>query len=197
MKLVSLDAARLTLKNRSVNKPNLAETIRTARAKQRLTRKAFAAHAGITTNTLRALENGTHARLPDVLTLQKVAEALELSVDQLLAGESQPQEQAGLHKEDWRIARAYHDSIADVKAAVKALLTGDHQEDALEQIAAVLQHLLRLDPQLRADVVAMTTIAATDAPGMALLHDWMREKLQPAQETPQPRRNLKRRRGTE
>jgi transcriptional regulator with XRE-family HTH domain len=193
MKLVSLDAARLTLKNQRVNKPHLAETIRTARAKQRLTRKAFAERAGITTNTLRALENGTHARTPDVMTLQKIAEALELSVDQLLAGETQPQEHAGLHKEDWRIARAYHDSIADVKAATKALLLGDHQEDALERIAAVLQHLLRLESQVLADLAAMMTIAATDAPTMALLHDWMREKLQPMPQATSPSRRIKRR----
>jgi hypothetical protein len=81
-----------------------------------------------------------------------------------------------------------------VKAAMKALLLGQHQEDELEQIAAVLQHLLRLDPQVRTDLAAMMTIAATDAPTMALLHDWMREKLQPTPEgTPQSRRHLKRR----
>jgi transcriptional regulator with XRE-family HTH domain len=106
MQLVSLDAARLTLKNQRVNKPQLAETIRTARAKTRETRKAFATRIGITTNTLRAIENGTHARLPDVATLQKLAEGLELSVDQLLVGETRPQEHAGLHKEDSFASRA-------------------------------------------------------------------------------------------
>jgi transcriptional regulator with XRE-family HTH domain len=178
-----------------VNKPQLAEAIRTARAKTRETRKAFAVRVGITTNTLRAIENGTHERDPDVKTLQKLADALELSVDQLLVGETRPPEHAGLHKEDLRIARAYHDSIADVKAAMKALLLGTHQEDELEQIAAVLQHLLRVDAQVRTDLAAMLTIAATDAPTMALLHDWMREKLQPTASpgTPRSQRPLKRR----
>lgn len=195
MQLVSLDGTLFTLKNQSVNKPHLAETIRTARAKKRLTRKAFAMQVGITTNTLRAIENGTHARTPDMTTLQKIAKALELTVEQLLAGETrQPHESDGLHKEDWRIARAYHDSIADVKAAMKLLLLIEREEEHLEQIAAVIQHLLRSDPQVRAeDIVAMMRIAATDTDSMMLLRDLMREKLEPTtHSTAQSRRSLKR-----
>jgi transcriptional regulator with XRE-family HTH domain len=89
-----------------VNKPQLAEAIRMERAKTRETRKAFAVRVGITTNTLRAIENGSHQRDPDVKTLQKLAVALDLSVDQLLVAETRPQEHPGLHKEDFRIARA-------------------------------------------------------------------------------------------
>lgn len=194
MQLVSVDGARLTLKNQSVNKPQLAESIRTARAKLRLTRKAFAERAGITTNTLRALENGTHARTPDVTTLQKIAQALELTVEQLLGGDTRPPHASdGLHKEDWRIARAYHDSIAEVKTATKRLLLAPRPEEELEPLALLLQTLLDLPLAVVDDVATLVTIALTDASTLALLRDWMREKTQPTPQAPVPKRGIKRR----
>jgi transcriptional regulator with XRE-family HTH domain len=151
MQLVNVDAVGRTLKNQNVDKTQVAENIRTGRARLRLTKVQFAQKAGISTNTLRALEHGTHTRMPDVKTLQKVANALEFTIEQLLGGKMAvpPHDPilARLHREDLRIADAYHEAIAEVKLATKHFLFMSHRsEDIHERLAILLQQLLKLPP---------------------------------------------------
>src|SRR5947207_1191557 len=109
MLLLSVDGLRRTLNSAGVDKAQLAENIRTGRAKLNLTRVQFARRAKITTNTLRTLESGTHSRLPDTETLQKVARALKTTTESLLSGKAPitPDDPvlAGLNREDLLIAR--------------------------------------------------------------------------------------------
>jgi transcriptional regulator with XRE-family HTH domain len=66
----------------------LAERLRIARAKLQLNQQAFCEKAGITPNTLRALERG--ARYPSRKTLAGIAQCLETSLTDLMNGQSAP-----------------------------------------------------------------------------------------------------------
>jgi transcriptional regulator with XRE-family HTH domain len=160
MRLLSVDGLRRTLNNGDVDKAQLAENVRTGRAKLNLTRVQFARRAKITTNTLRTLESGTHSRLPDTETLQKVAKALKTTTEALFSGKNiQPDDAllAGLNREDLEIARLYHDSTTTVRQRVYGLL----HDGEPERVTTLVKRLQRFSAEDFAVIeTAITTIDA-------------------------------------
>lgn len=127
-----------------MDKAQLAENIRTGRARLNLTRVQFAKKARITTNTLRTLESGNHARLPDTETLRKVAKALRTTTEALLSGkmpiEADDPLLSGLNQEDLRVARLYHDATTVMRQRIAGLL----QDDEPERVSAIARRCLLL-----------------------------------------------------
>jgi len=155
-----IDAKSRALKNvidmGPIDKAQLAENIRTGRAKLNENRVVFAKKTGISTNTLRSLENGTHARTPDLHTIEKIAKRFNTTPQRLLTGKlpitGDDPLLHGLSREDIRIARAFHDTILDVKSVVRALLTSPLTEETREHFALTCLRLLRLEPEALDDL---------------------------------------------
>jgi transcriptional regulator with XRE-family HTH domain len=177
--ILRVDAASGRLKNAAVNKEQLAEKIRTGRARLKLNRVQFANLADITTNTLRALEEGTHSQVPDTKTLEKVAKALGVTMKALLIGGEAIAPDNPLLKdlsdEDLEIAQAHHHAINAVRqrialilenrqppavapsedlkqrAADVALRVAGYGKEAVEQLESLAQFLRPRDAQRAKD----------------------------------------------
>jgi DNA-binding XRE family transcriptional regulator len=165
MSPLTIDLSSLALKNvidmGPVDKAQLAESIRTGRARLNLTRVQFAQAAGIATNTLRALENGTHRRLAGWATMEKIAKVLKIPTERLLAGKLPLQSDdpllVGLNREDLTIARLFHDAILEVKLAIRLLLKAPCTEDHRERLAMLTQRLMRLEADVLEDLEHVMT----------------------------------------
>jgi len=172
-------------KNGSMTKEQLqqfAETLRTGRAKLDLNKSEFCQQAGITPNTLRALERG--AQHPNPETIDRLARLLGTTAPALTSGKraidtSDPL-LADLNDEDLEVAQAFHHAPMRVKQRALGVLqervrrSRGGKDSSSHDVAEWARRLLSLDPQKRQAIATVIaefeldssdeTTATTDAP---------------------------------
>jgi transcriptional regulator with XRE-family HTH domain len=145
-----------------------AETLRTGRAKLDLNKVDFCKKAGITTNTLRALERG--AQDPSQRTIDRIARMLGTTPSSLTSGKraidtSDPL-LADLNDEDLEVAQAFHHAPMRVKQRALGVLQerarrGRGKDSSSHDVAEWSRRLLGLDPEKRQAIA--TVIAEFEA----------------------------------
>jgi transcriptional regulator with XRE-family HTH domain len=178
-----VDALEGGPKNGSMTKEQLqqfAETLRTGRAKLDLNKSEFCQKAGITPNTLRALERGAQHPNPD--TVDRLARLLGTTAPALTNGKrtidtSDPL-LADLNDEDLEVAQAFHHAPMRVKQRALGVLQEPRRRS--QSGKAAMSHdvvewarrLLGLDPEKRQAIATVIaefelrdeTTATKDAP---------------------------------
>jgi len=107
----------------------------------------FATLAKISVGCLQGFETATrHTREHNLI---KIAAAMGLTKEDLLSEDQPPTEKPNpllthLRTEDLRLANAFHHAGGRVKVALLALFHPEVSEESREQIAVLLEHLLRL-----------------------------------------------------
>lgn len=136
-------------------KQQFAEILRTGRAKLNLNKVDFCKKAGITTNTLRALERGVQD--PGQRTIDRIAAILGTTPAALTTGKrpidtSDPL-LADLNDEDLEVAQAFHHAPMRVKQRTLGVLQergrGRGRKDMPPDATELARRLLALDPEKR------------------------------------------------
>jgi transcriptional regulator with XRE-family HTH domain len=125
-----------------------AKRVRDWRREHELDQVTFARQARISVGCLQGFERA--ARATRKHNLQKIAKAMGLSVDQLIAddGAAGPKPDPllkDLRHEDKVIAHAFHHASADVKYAIKSLLAPDLPDELRDEIGRFVKDLLEDD----------------------------------------------------
>ncbi len=128
----------------------------------------FAARAGISVGCLQSFETATRATRKK--QMERIAGALDLTLDQLLADDAEAAQTPNpllkdLLQEDLRIAQRFHHAATEPKLAIKTFLTAPLSEDRRERIALILAGLVRLDESQLA--IVETILAPLDKAGPA------------------------------
>jgi transcriptional regulator with XRE-family HTH domain len=156
----AVDASIGGSKNGSMTKEQLqqfAETLRTGRAKLDLNKSEFCQKAGITPNTLRALERG--AQHPNPETIDRLARLLGTTATALTNGKraidmSDPL-LANLNDEDLEVAQAFHHAPMRVKERALGVLqerarrSRGGKDSTSHDVVEWARRLLNLDPENR------------------------------------------------
>ncbi|HWK10851.1 MAG TPA: helix-turn-helix transcriptional regulator [Vicinamibacterales bacterium] len=159
-----------------------AEAVRTARAKLGMNKSEFCKKAGVTPNTLRALERGAQHPNPD--TLDRIAKAAGTTVAALTSGrrpiEATDPLLAQLNDEDLEVAQAFHHAPMRVRQRALGVLqerTRPRKESVTHDVYEWTQRLLALDPAKRqAMVVLIESLSETDVVDDAALEIAARAK---------------------
>lgn len=146
---------------------HFADTLRIGIAKLRMKRNAFCRAAGISPNTLRALERGTQQ--PEAKTVAKIARILGMTPAALTHGKRgiDPGDPLllNLNDEDLEVARAFHDAPIRVRQEVLGALQqrgrrGARIAPAVAELAEQLYELPAHTRQAFADMLAQFTVAS-------------------------------------
>jgi transcriptional regulator with XRE-family HTH domain len=128
--------------------------LRTGRAKLDLNKTEFCKKAGITPNTLRALERG--AQHPNPYTIDRLAKLLGITAAALTSGKRTIDMNdpllAQLNDEDLEVAQAFHHAPMRVRQRALGVLQERprHHKESLNRDASDWSHrLLALDPEKR------------------------------------------------
>jgi transcriptional regulator with XRE-family HTH domain len=164
----AVDASIGGSKNGSMTKEQLqqfAETLRTGRAKLSLNKSEFCQKAGITPNTLRALERG--AQHPNPETIDRLAPLLGTTATALTSGKrpidtSDPLF-ANLNDEDLEVAQAFHHAPTRIKGRAlgvlqeRARLSRVGKDATSHDVVEWARRLLNLDPEDRQVIATLIT----------------------------------------
>jgi transcriptional regulator with XRE-family HTH domain len=134
--------------NEAMYRQAAARVITWRREHDAMSQIQFAARAGISVGCLQSFETGVRATRKK--QMERIAQAMDLTLDQLLADDAEAGQTPDpllkdLLQEDLRLAQRFHHAGAEVKHAIKAFLTADLSEDQRERIAIILADLIRLD----------------------------------------------------
>jgi transcriptional regulator with XRE-family HTH domain len=158
---INVDAPERGSKNGAMTKDQLrqfAEALRAARAKLDLNKTEFCKKAGITTNTLRALERGAQHPNPETLArLEKAVGPLALTSGRRPIEATDPL-LAQLNDEDLEIAQAFHHAPMRVRLRVLGVLqerTRRRKESMTRDVQEWAHRLLALDPEKRQAMAAL------------------------------------------
>ena len=134
--------------NEAMYRQAAARVIKWRREHGAMSQVQFAKRAGISVGCLQSFE--TASRATRKKQMERIAGALDLTLDQLLADDAEAAQTPNpllkdLLQEDLRIAQRFHHAAAEQKHAVKTFLTAHLSEDHRERIALILAALVRLD----------------------------------------------------
>ncbi len=129
VRLLSVDDYAHTANNHPVNIREIGKRVRLRRVELGITQAELADKAKVGLGTVQALEDAPKRKQPRQTSpqnLEKIAKALSVSVENLIAGKDSiaPADPllVGLNREDLQIARAYHDASTDIRRRAAAVL---------------------------------------------------------------------------
>lgn len=167
-----VDASERGSKNDAMTKEELqqfAEALRTGRAKLNLNKMEFCKKAGITPNTLRALERG--AQHPNPETVNRIARLLGTTAPALTHGKRAiaPNDPllADLNDEDLEVAQYFHHAPMRVRQRALGVLqergrrSGKHT--VIHDVTELARRLLALPPEKRHIVASLLGQFENDA----------------------------------
>jgi transcriptional regulator with XRE-family HTH domain len=137
-----------------------AKRVRDWRREHELDQVTFARQARISVGCLQGFERAVRATRKH--NLQKIAKAMGLSIDQLIAddGAAGPKPDPllkDLRHEDKVVAQHFHHAGAETKYAIKSLLAPDLPDDVREAIARLMRMILEDDRLQVPDLQRMIT----------------------------------------
>jgi transcriptional regulator with XRE-family HTH domain len=146
--------------NEAMFRQAAARVIQWRREHGAMSQVQFASRAGISVGALQSFESGTRATRKK--QVERIAAALDLTLDQLLADDAEAGQTPNpllkdLLQEDLRLAQRFHHAGAETKHAVKKFLVTPMSEEKRERIALMLADLVRLDESQIAIVETILT----------------------------------------
>jgi Helix-turn-helix len=134
IELVNLDAVRASHKNEAVPYANAAKRVVDWRREHgKMSQEDFAALAQVSVGCLQALEKQIrNTRRPN---LEKIAKAMALSYEQLIAGDTEPirtddPRVQGFYPDDFEVLGWYHHADGDTKQTVRRTLLAYYRHAA-------------------------------------------------------------------